>query len=143
MAAATVKRGFEGQVFIGTAGSQAATQLVERTDITYNLTNETADSTAAGDGTSVPLKTEEVVAIAAEISWSMLYKTEDTNIATMIDAMKAGTAVAVRIRRHSTDTRAFDGDCFLDFGSGMPLSDNQKFEITAKPTRRHRVPVFG
>jgi hypothetical protein len=143
MAAATVKRGFEGKVYIGTAGTAAASQLTERTDITYNLTSETADSTAAGDGSSPPLKTEEVVAIAAEISWSMLYKTEDTNIATMIDAMKVGTPLAVKIIRHASDTKAFDGDCFLDFGSGMPLSENQKFEITAKPTRRLRTPVFG
>ena len=143
MAAATVKRGFEGKIYIGTAGNTAAGQLVERTDITLNLTSETADSTAAGDGTAVPLKTEEVVAIAAEISWSMLYKTEDTNIATMINAMVAGTPLAVKIIRHASDSDAFDGDCFLDFGSGMPLSDNQKFEITAKPTRRLRAPIFG
>ena len=143
MAAATVKRGFEGKLYIGTAGSAASTQLTERTDITLNLTSETADSTAAGDGTAVPLKTEEVVAIAAEISWSMLYKTEDTNITTMVNAQVAGTAIAVKIMRHGSDADYFDGDCFLDFGSGMPLSDNQKFEITAKPTRRHRVPVFG
>ena len=143
MTAATVKRGFEGKLYIGTAGTTASTQLTERTDITLNLTSETADSTAAGDGTAVPLKTEEVVAIAAEISWSMLYKTEDTNIATMVNAQVAGTAIAVKIMRHGSDADYFDGDCFLDFGSGMPLSDNQKFEITAKPTRRHRVPVFG
>ena len=143
MAAATVKRGFEGKVYMGTAGSTAATQLVERTDITYNLASETADSTAAGDGESVPLKTEEVVAVSADISWSMLYKTEDTNIATMINAAAAGTPIAVKIIRHASDSDAFDGDCFLDFGSSMPLSDNQKFEVKAKPTRRLRAPVFG
>ena len=143
MAASTVKRGFEGKVYIGTAGSTAATQLTERTDITLNLTNETADSTAAGDGSSPPLKTEEIVAIAAEVSWSMLYKTEDTNIATMINAAAAGTPIAVKIIRHASDSDAFDGDAFIDFGSSMPLSDNQKFEVKAKPTRRLRTPVFG
>jgi hypothetical protein len=144
MPAATIKRGFEGKVYIGTAGTTASTQLVERTDITYNLSSEMADSTAAGDGSAPPLKTSEVVAVAAEISWSMLNKTEDAaNINAMIDAMKAGTPMAVKVMRHASDSKAFDGDCLLDFGSAMPLSENQKFEIMANVTRRLRTPVFA
>jgi len=144
MAAATIKRGGEGRVLIGTAGTVAATQLVERTDITYNLASEMADSTAAGAGTSPPLKTSEVVAIAAEISWSMLNKTEDAaTINSMIDAVVSGTPMAVKIMRHASDTKAFDGDCFLDIASAMPLSENQKFEVKATPCRRSRAPVFA
>ena len=146
MTAATIKRGFEGKVFIGTAGTTAATQLVERTDITYNITLEKADSTAAGDGTTLPLKTVEAVAAAVEISWSMLYKTEDTNIATMLNncgGSGIGTPMAVKIMRHGSDADPFDGDCFLDIATAMPLSENEKFEIKAEVTRRHRTPVFA
>lgn len=143
MAAATIVRGFNGAVFIGTAGSTAATQLTERTDITYNISTERAESTAAGAGVNVPLKTEEVVAVAVEISWSMIYKTEDTNIATMIAAAIAGNTVAVKIRRHASDSDVFDGDCSIDIGTGMPLKENQKIEITAVPSRLLRDPVFG
>ena len=146
MAAATIKRGFEGKVYIGTAGTTAGTQLTERTDITYNITTETADSTAAGDGTTIPQKTVEAVAVAVEISWSMLYKTEDTNIATMLNncgGSGIGTPMAVKIMRHGSDADVFDGDCFLDIASAMPLSENQKFEIKASVTRRLRAPVFA
>ena len=143
MAASTIKRGFEGKIYIDAAGATATTQLVERTDITYNISQERAESTAAGDGSSVPLKTEEVVAIAVEISWSMLYKTEDTNIADMLNAAVAGTAFAIKIMRHGTDSDVFDGDCTFDIGSSMPLKENQKFEITAVPSRLLRAPVFG
>ena len=91
----------------------------------------------------MPLKTEEVVAVAVEISWSMIYKTEDTNIATMITAAIAGDLIAVKIARHSSDTDVFDGDCSIDLGSAMPLKENQKFDITATPSRLLRAPVFG
>jgi hypothetical protein len=110
------------------------------------MANETADSTAAGDGTTIPLKTVEAVAVGVEISWSMLYKTEDTNIATMLNncgGSGIGTPMAVKLRRHASDTDAFDGDCFLDIASAMPLAENQKFEIKAQPTRRLRAPVFA
>lgn len=143
MSAATIKRGFEGKVYIGTAGSTASTQLTERTDITYNINNERAESTAAGDGSTVPLKTEEVVCVAVEMSWSMIYNTEDTNIATMIDAATAGDTVAVKFIRHASDTKAFDGDCSLDFGTALFLKENQKFEVSAVPSRLLRAPVFG
>lgn len=143
MAAATIKRGFEGAVFIGTKGSTASTQLTERTDITYNIAMERAESTAAGDGNSVPLKTEEVVCVGVEISWTMLYKTEDTNIATMIAAAIAGDLIAVKIRRHASDSDVFDGDCSIDLGSAMPLKENQKIELKASPSRLLRAPVFG
>lgn len=141
--AATVQRGYEGKIYIGTAGSAASTQLTERTDITYGITLERADSTVAGTGASVPLKTEEVVAVGVEISWSMLYKTEDTNIATMINAAAAGTAIAVKIMRYGSDADYFDGDVTIDISSSLPLKENQKFEIKAVPSRLLRAPVFG
>ncbi len=143
MAAATIVRGFQGGVFIGTKGSTATSQLVERTDITYNISNERAESTAAGDGSSVPLKTEEVVCASVEISWSMIYKTEDTSIATMIAAAISGDLIAVKIRRHASDADVFDGDCSIDIGSSMPLKENAKIEIKASPSRLLRAPVFG
>ena len=76
----------------------------------------------------------------------MLYKTEDTNIATMLNncgGSAIGTPMAVKIMRHGSDADVFDGDCFLDIASAMPLSENQKFEIKANVTRRLRDPVFA
>ena len=143
MAAATILRGYQGQIFIGTAGSAAASQLLERTDVSYNLKPEYADSTSAGDGTSVPLKTSEITAISAEISFTTMYKTEDTNIATLITAASTGIPLAVLIKSVSTGATRFDGDCFVDLSHSLPLAENQTFEVTLTPTRRSRVPTFA
>jgi hypothetical protein len=145
MTTATVKRGFEGKIYIGTAGSTASTQLTERTDITYNMTMERAESTVAGAGTNIPMKTEEPVCVGVEISWKQRYTTEDTSIATMIAQMLPGATnlIAVKIIRYASDTDAFDGDCSIDFSSSLPLKDNTEFEIKAVPSRRLREPVFG
>lgn len=143
MPAATVLRGYQGTAYIGTAGSAAATQLVERTDVRYNLKPEYADSTSAGDGSSVPLKSSEIVAIAAEITFTMIYKTEDANIATLISAAAAGTPLAFLLKSVSTGSTRFDGDCFVDLSQSLPLAENQKFEVTMTPTRRLRVPTFA
>lgn len=141
--AATVYRGFQGQLYIGNAGSAAATQVVERTDISFNLTKELVDTTAAGVGTSIPLGTEEAVKVTAEITCTMILKTEDANVATLEAAAAGDTTLAVLLKKIPTGATKFDGDCHVSINSSLPLGDKQQMEITFKPTRRLRAPTFA
>lgn len=131
--AGVTRRGYEGLLYYGTAGSTAATQVTNCEDLDYQTEPERGETTIRGDGSAVPIVTSRVVALKPTITWRMLYKPADTTLAALIAAARTGAAVALRTKAYSSGT-GFDGDCTLQVSAGMPLKGISTFEFTAEAT---------
>lgn len=129
------RAGWERQVFIGAAGSTAGTQLLHVTDAAVEKTNERTDESDRGDGTSIPKKHEMVVQRSRQVTFSYRYYDGDTNMATLLAAVHAGTSLAVLVKRRNGGDVEFDGDVTLDYSSPGPLTDGMVIEFTGIPTR--------
>ena len=134
------KMGFEGKIYYGEAGSEAATEITNSLDISYSIDADKASTTTRGAGISPPVKTERVVAIGLTIEWTMLNKTDDATLTALRTAAAAGTPVAIRTKDNAAG-KGFDGDVTLTQKDGMPLGGEQTFVFTATPTSENRAPL--
>lgn len=130
MAVGTTKSGYEGQLFYGTAGSTAGTQVTNCEDLNYDSEPTKAEQTVRGLGTSVPIVVEKTVAIKPTITWSMFMKTGDTTLTALVAAARTGAAVALRTKSYASGL-GFDGDCELGVTHEMTLAGQSKFNFTA------------
>ncbi|MCI0361640.1 MAG: hypothetical protein L0211_24415 [Planctomycetaceae bacterium] len=131
--------GYEGKFYYGTAGA-TATNLVENVvDLTYDKDTERGSTTIRGDGTKPPIVTSRVTGLKPTITWTMLNRTADTQLAAFRAAAATGAAVAVRTKDHASG-KGFDGDVTLTEKEGQPLHGEQTFEFTAEATREFRQP---
>lgn len=139
----TTRMGFEGQLFIGTAGSTAATQVLNATDITETYGNEKGNTTVRGAGTSVPIQTEDVSLLTFQLEWTMIYDTDDSVLTTIMGHAVAGTGFAVRTKDYSSGA-GFDGDGTVTVTKGKPLNGEQTRQFTFTPSRGYgRAPVLS
>lgn len=129
------RAGYERQVYIGAAGSTASTQLTHVVDADVDKGVERADETDRGDGSAIPKKHEMVVQRTRQIKFTYRYYDSDTNMDTLLAAVHAGTALAVKIVRISSGDTEFDGDVTFDYSSPGPLTDGMVVEFTGNPTR--------
>jgi len=127
------KSGYQGLLYHGTAGTTAATLITNCEDLNYDTEQEKVETTTRGDGTAIPKKVEDVVALGATITWSMFLKTTDTSLTTLVAAARTGTAVAIRTKSYDTGL-GFDGDCNISVTHEMTLKGASKFNFTATPT---------
>lgn len=136
------KAGYEGVILYGPKGATATTQLTNVEDLNYNNPIEKAETTTRGTGAAVPIKTEQVVCIGAEITWSMLNKTTDTALTALLAASRVPLAVAIRTKSYASGL-GFDGDCTLEVTHEMTLKGQSKFNFTATPTDEDRLPLLN
>lgn len=127
--------GYKRQLYYGTAGSTAATQILNATDIDVAGGNTRADTTTRGDGLSVPIHTEQVVQLARTVSFKMRYVSTDATLANLIAAEKAGADVALLVHRENGGEVEFDADVTLNLNSPGPLADGMELEFEAIPSR--------
>lgn len=132
MAGQVTRMGYEGQLFVGTAGSTGATQVTNAEDLNYDNPMEKVETTTRGDGTSLPKKSEKPVSIGAEITWTMLHKDGDSVLTTILAAARAGSLLAVRTKSYSAGT-GFDGDCTIEVRHEKTLKGQSKYSFTATP----------
>ncbi len=134
--------GYEGQIFYGTTGSTAATQILNATDLAYNLDLEKGSTVVRGDGSAVPITTENPTVRTVTCEWTMINDTTDTTLAALIAAARACTSVAIRTKDYSSGT-GFDGDCYLTAQHNMPLKGEQTYTFNATPNRNTRTPSLN
>lgn len=130
---ATRYSGYQGQLFYGTAGATAATQVTNCEDLNYDNEAERASTTVRGTGATPPINTSKVVALSAVITWSMLMKSDDATLTALLAAQRTGAAVALRTKSYASGT-GFDGDVTLSVTHEMTLKGQSKFNFTAEPT---------
>lgn len=136
---AATKAGYEGQLFYGTAGAQAATQVTNCEDLNYDNEVEKVTITTRGQGGQPPVETEKVVVIKAQVTWSMMMQPNDATLTSLITAARTGAPVAIRTRAFSTG-KGYDGDCVLTVSHEMTLKGQSKFNFTATPNDEIRTP---
>jgi hypothetical protein len=137
------RAGWERMLYYGVAGATASTLISYATDIDVGGAPTFADTSDRGDGTAVPKKTEQVVQIAAEVTFSVRYKDGDATIAALLAAYRTGAAVAIKVVRYSGGETEFDGDVYLEANSPGPLTDGQVIEFTGHPTDDNRAWTVG
>lgn len=128
------KMGFEGILYIGTAGTTGSNQVTNATDLDFNFSPDKGPTTVRGTSSAPPVKTESVTAIGVQIEWTMVYDTTDTNLTAMMTAAAGGSAIAVRMKDYASG-KGPDCDCTLAVENGMPLGGEQTKKFTATPTR--------
>jgi hypothetical protein len=136
---ANTKRGYEGQLFYGNAGSTAGTQITNVTDLSEDNATSRGDTTVRGSGANLPHDTSLPTSIKTTISWSMINKSNDSALTALRAAAKAGTIIALRTKDHSGGI-GFDGDVTLSMRKGKPLRGIGTFEFTAEVTDDQRTP---
>ena len=70
----------------------------------------------------------------------MVYKSDDSNLATLIAAAQPDTKdlVALLVNRYSGGAVEFDGDCYIDMNSPGKLKDGMVVEFTGRPSNELR-----
>jgi hypothetical protein len=133
---ASVKMGYEGMIYYGTAGSTAATLLQNVKDISFNLEVEKGNTTVRGDSTSPPIETEDVTIRKVSIEFTMIKDTTDTALEAMLVLAYAGSGFALRLKDYSSG-KGFDGDVTATVSRGKPLNGEQTLQITCTPSRSY------
>jgi hypothetical protein len=132
--------GFQGEAFIGTAGTTGDTRLTGSRDINYAIDTEMGNTTRRGDSSSPPIQTEEVTLIViSSITIQMVNDTADAALATIRVAASSAGKISLRLKDYSSG-KGFDGDVTLSMSNPYPLNGEQVIEFTAKPSRFPRVP---
>jgi hypothetical protein len=131
------RMGYERQIFYGTAGSTAATQLENVVDINYDVGVEYGDTTDRGNSASLPINTSKPVALTPKVTWTMRDKPNDTHLGVLRGYAKAGTAVAIVIKEYNAAGSAvsvLDGDFNLQVSEKHPLKGEGTFDFEATAT---------
>lgn len=123
------RQGFEGEAFIGTAGTTAATRLVNSRDLTYGIETEKGETTVRGNSNVPPIHSEAVTKRTLTGTIQMVLDDSDTALETMRTAVALGTPIALRLKDYSTG-KGFDGDVNLSVSSPMPLAGEQVLEFS-------------
>jgi hypothetical protein len=122
------KMGYQGLLYYGTKGSTATNQVLQRVDATYEIDVETGSTTAAGDGTAVPINTGEATALTGNVTFNMIVDSNDAALVAFRAAAATGNPIALRFVAFSGST-GMDADCVIKISQGAPLKGEQTADI--------------
>lgn len=121
--------GYQGLLYYGTKGSQAAIQITGRKEVNYSTDPSVGDTTEAGDGSSVPITTGEVTQLSPKGDFSLVFKNNSTAITALVAAARTGNPIAIRIVPPGGMT-GLDADCLLGEEQGFPLDGEATIKFT-------------
>ena len=133
-----IRVGHEAKLYMGTAGSTAATELTIARDVNYSIETTTADVSSRAS----IIDSNAAVGVVLGIDFEILNDNSIAGIATLRAAAFAGTAIAFRSRDWTTGV-GIDADFLITISEGQPLRDKQTIKITGKPTSATRVPAWN
>ena len=137
--------GFEKQLFIGTAGTTAATQVLDLVNIKVTTTPQYGSTTSRGAGTAVPIVSKQAVSIETVVTFNSLNVPSNTNLATIkaaaIATTPASRLIAMKIVDVSSGAVEFDRDVDISIDRDAQLTAEQDCAFVATTDRRLRVPV--
>lgn len=144
MAGPYEEMGYQLRLYLGTAGTTAATQITQATDIDYDVATTKGNTTSRGTGGLPPIMTENVTQRQVTVTWKQLNDpTNDTTLATLIAAAIAGNPMALKLTTGSGAT-LLDCDVVLTKKYNAPLTGEGTYDFTATPTKQMgRTPTIG
>jgi hypothetical protein len=145
MPATPTLMGFEKILYIGTAGSTAATQVLDVVNIKVTTAVQYGSSTSRGAGSAVPQVTKRAVSLEKTVTFNTLNVPSNTNLATIKAAARATTPLSRLISMKVVDVAAgtteFDADVDLSIDEDAQLTAEQDCAFTATVDRTYRAPV--
>jgi len=136
------RKGHEFQVWYGTAGSTADTQIdANVVDIDPGIGQaDYVDMPTRGDGSEIPEQDERPVKINYAPTFSMVYKDGDANMVALLAAADANPKVgkAFTFIRYDGGSAIVDKDFYIDYASPGNIADGQTVEFTL-----HRTSDYG
>ena len=137
--------GFEKIVYIGTAGTTAATQVLDLVNVKVTETIQYGNTISRGDGTTVPQVTKRAVSIEKVVTFNSLNVPANTNIATIKAAATSTTPasrlIAMKVVDKAAGTTEFDADVDISIDRDAQLSAEQDLAFVATVDRSTRSPV--
>ena len=137
--------GFEKQLFIGTAGTTAATQVLDLVNVKVTTTPQYGSTTSRGAGTAVPIVSKQAVSIETVVTFNSLNVPSNTNLATIkaaaIATTPASRLIAMKIVDVSSGAVEFDRDVDISIDRDAQLTAEQDCAFVATTDRRLRAPV--
>lgn len=137
--------GFEKQVYIGTAGSTAATLVADLVNVKVTTTPQYGSTTARQTDGSVPPVTKQAVSLETVVTFNSLNVPSNTPLATMkaaaLSRTPAGRLIALKVVDVLSGTTEFDRDVDLSIDRDAQLTAEQDCAFVATTDRRLRNPV--
>lgn len=137
--------GFEKILYIGTAGSTAATQVLDIVNIKVTETVEYGNTISRGDGTKVPRVSKRAVSIEKVVTFNSLNVPDNTNLVTIKAAAThetpASRVIAMKVVDLAAGVTEFDADVDISIDRDAQLSAEQDHAYVATVDRSHRVPT--
>ncbi len=137
--------GFEKILYIGTAGSTAATQVLDIVNIKVTESVEYGNTISRGDGTKVPRVSKRAVSLEKVVTFNSLNVLANTNIATIKAAAThetpASRLIAMKVVDKVSQTVEFDADVDISIDRDAQLSAEQDLAFVATVDRSLRNPV--
>ena len=131
--------GKDAKIYYGTAGTTAATELVEVSDVTYDDDTAEIDCTTRASG---GFKSTETGFSDITLTFTIKVKSGDTGVAAILTAKQAKTAIAL-LCLDSSGGAGIDGDFKITKMSRKEgLEDPVTYDCTAKVNTATRLPVY-
>ena len=134
--------GLEGELYYGTAGTTAASELTAVRDVTLDMSASVADINSRASAT---WKAEKVAQLQATLTFEILNKVGDAGVIAIKNAFLAKGAIAL----YALDIAAVSGGEGLNadwnitnFSRSEPLVDSDKYSVTATINNELREPVW-
>lgn len=135
MTADAAYAGWQRMIYAGAAGGAASTLLEHAVDVNVNKPTETTETTDRGDGTEIPINTQQVVARGCEVSFTTRYYDSDAAVADLIAAAEEGEPRALKVLRANGGTQEVDADFNLSYDTPGALKDGMLISFTATLNR--------
>jgi len=134
-----LRLGLDAKLYYGVAGSTATNVIDNIKDVTLSLTTDEADVTTRGaDGWKLSVATLK----SGEVSFSMLWDTDDAAFNAMKDAFMDVTAIALLVLDGSSGS-GLDADFSVtSFTRNENLAEALTVDVTVKPTYSTRAPSW-
>jgi len=135
--------GYQKKLYIGTAGSTATNQVLQATDIDYDLSYDFGNTTVRSDGTTVPIETQNPTCRKAKVTWKMIDDPTDARLITLLAAAAGATAIALKLTDGSGNVLV-NADGYIPKKCGAPLKGESTYDFEFSPTKSAgRTPVIG
>lgn len=137
--------GFEKILYIGTAGSTAATQVLDVVNVKVTETVQYGNTINRGDSSTVPRVTKRAVSLEKVVTFNTLNVPDNTNLATIMAAATAETPasrlIAMKVVDKASGVTEFDADVDISIDRDAQLSAEQDHAYVATVDRSGRDPV--
>lgn len=140
-----VLMGFEKILYIGTAGTTAATAVEDLVNVKVTETPQYGSTTARKVDGSLPRVTRRAISLEKVVTFNSLNVPSNTNIATIKAAATAETpgsrVIAMLVKDKVSGVTEFDADVDISIDRDAQLSAEQDQAFVATVDRQERNPV--